>query len=88
MNPADVPSHQADYAQKFHGETLLPTLQQKIHHGVQEGWQLNTNFTCYVKLLQVHDTTHITSPHTAPADATDPPLKLFTASTSLPHVCI
>ena len=63
-------------------------LQQKIHHGVQEGWQLNTNFAHYVELLQVHDAVHITMPHTAPADATDPPLKLFAASTSSPHVHI
>ena len=88
MNPADAPSCWADYAQEFHRETLLPTLQQKICHGIQEGWQLNTNFTHYVKLLQVHNAAHVTSPHTAPADATDPPLKLFTASTSSPHVCI
>ena len=63
MNPADAPSHWADYTQEFHGETLLPTLQQKIHHGVQEGWQqINTNFTQYIELVWVHDTTHIKQP--------------------------
>ena len=88
MNPTNAPSCWANYAQEFHGEILLPTLQQKIHHEVQEGWQqVNANFTHYIKLIWVHDVTHIILPPIALADTTDPPLTLFAASTSSSHVC-
>ena len=88
MNPINASSHWADYAQEFHRETLLSTLQQKICHKVQEEWQqVNANFTHYIKLIQMHDIAHIISPPTALTDATDSSLTLFAASISSPYVC-
>ena len=86
-NPTDTPSCQADYAEEFHGETLLPTLQQKICYRVQEGWQHdNAIFTWYAELVQVHDEECVTpmpsSMSFSLADVTEPPLALFTAKSN------
>ncbi|EDN10041.1 hypothetical protein HCAG_05844 [Histoplasma mississippiense (nom. inval.)] len=43
-NPADGPSRRADYSEAYNGQTMLPTLQQKLKHGVKLGWEADTSF--------------------------------------------